>query len=114
MIGFSHGNSLVSKDANCLIPWVVNLDNEENQNLMAEETTGVRITQNAIYQKQLEHGEILIKVLEKLDHLDDVPNRIREVELTLARLAWIERVAYTGLTAAVVSLLGLIVSILGV
>jgi len=30
---------------------------------MADETQGVRITQNAIYQKQLEHGEILIKVL---------------------------------------------------
>lgn len=114
MIGFCHRYSLLSKDPNCLIRLVVNLDNEENQNLMAEETTGVRITQNAIYQKQLEHGEILIKVLEKLDHLDDVPNRIREVELTLARLAWIERVAYTGLTAAVVSLIGLIVSILGV
>jgi hypothetical protein len=81
---------------------------------MAEETTGaVRITQNAIYQKQLEHGEILIKVLEKLDHLDDVPNRIREVELTLARLAWIERVAYTGLTAAVVALIGLVISLVG-
>jgi len=81
---------------------------------MAVETTGVRITQNAIYQKQLEHGEILVRLLEKLDHLDDVPERLREVELTLARLAWIERVAYTGLTAAVVSLIGLIISILGV
>lgn len=80
---------------------------------MADETSTVRITQNAIYQKQLEHGEILIKVLEKLDHLDDVPNRIREVELTLARLAWIERIAYTGLTAAVVSLVGLLISLLG-
>jgi hypothetical protein len=80
---------------------------------MADETSAVRITQNAIYQKQLEHGEILIKVLEKLDHLDDVPNRIREVELTLARLAWIERVAYTGLTAAVVSLVGLLISLVG-
>jgi hypothetical protein len=80
---------------------------------MSEETSTVRITQNAIYQKQLEHGEILIKVLEKLDHLDDVPNRIREVELTLARLAWIERIAYTGLTAAVVSLVGLLISLLG-
>jgi len=80
---------------------------------MGEEATSVRITQNAIYQKQLEHGEILIKVLEKLDHLDDVPNRIREVELTLARLAWIERVAYTGLTAAVVALIGLVISLVG-
>jgi hypothetical protein len=80
---------------------------------MAEETTGVRITQNAIYQKQLEHGEILVRLLEKLDHLDDVPERIREVELTLARLAWIEKIAYTGLSAAVVSIIGLLLSIVG-
>ena len=68
---------------------------------MGEDTTGVRITQNAIYQKQLEHGEILIQVLQKLDHLDEVPNRLREVELTLARLAWIEKIAYTGLAAGI-------------
>ena len=77
---------------------------------MAEETAGVRITQNAIYAKQLEHGETLIKILEKLDHLDDVPDRLREVELTLARLAWIERIAYTGLSAG---LLGLISAVSG-
>jgi hypothetical protein len=80
---------------------------------VAEETTTVRVTQADIYKKQLEHGEILIKVLEKLDHLDDVPDRIREVELTLARLAWIERIAYTGLTASVVSILGLVLSTIG-
>jgi hypothetical protein len=80
---------------------------------MAEETTTVRITQADIYQKQLEHGEILIQVLQKLDHLDDVPDRIREVELTLARLAWIERVAYTGLTAAVVAIIGLLITVIG-
>jgi hypothetical protein len=80
---------------------------------MAEETTGVRITQNAIYAKQLEHGETLIKILEKLDHLDDVPERLREVELTLARLAWIEKIAYTGLSAAVIAILGLIISTIG-
>jgi hypothetical protein len=78
---------------------------------MAEETTGVRITQNAIYQKQLEHGEILIKVLEKLDHLDDVPNRIREVELTLARLAWIEKISYTGLASGITGLVSAFFSI---
>ena len=80
---------------------------------MAEETTPVRITQADIYKKQLEHGEILVKVLQKLDHLDDVPDRIREVELTLARLAWIERIAYTGLTASFVSIIGLIASSIG-
>lgn len=80
---------------------------------MADETTGVRITQNAIYQKQLEHGEILIQVLQKLDHLDDVPSRIRDVELTLARLAWIEKIAYTGLSAALVAIIGLIIATIG-
>ena len=80
---------------------------------MAEETTGVRITQNAIYAKQLEHGETLIKILEKLDHLDDVPDRLREVELTLARLAWIEKIAYIALSTGVISIIGLLVSNLG-
>jgi hypothetical protein len=80
---------------------------------MAEETTSVRITQADIYKKQLEHSEILTKVLQKLDHLDDVPDRIREVELTLARLAWIERVSYTGLTAAVVAIIGLLITTIG-
>jgi hypothetical protein len=80
---------------------------------MSEETSSVRITQADIYKKQLEHGQILIQVLQKLDHLDDVPDRIREVELTLARLAWIERVSYTGLTAAVVAIIGLIMNTIG-
>ena len=81
---------------------------------MAEEkTSSVRITQGDIYKKQLEHGDILIKVLEKLDHLDDVPDRIREVELTLARLAWVEKIAYTGLTAAIVALIGLLINSIG-
>jgi len=78
---------------------------------MAEETSGVRITQQAIYAKQLEHGETLVKILEKLDHLDEVPNRLREVELTLARLAWIEKIAYTGLTAALTALVGAVLSL---
>ena len=80
---------------------------------MSDETTSVRITQADIYKKQLEHSEILTKVLQKLDHLDDVPERIREVELTLARLAWIERVSYTGLTAAVVAIIGLLITTIG-
>jgi hypothetical protein len=81
--------------------------------MMTDETSSVRITQADIYKKQLEHGQILIQVLQKLDHLDDVPDRIREVELTLARLAWIERVAYTGLTAAIVSIIGLLLTVIG-
>jgi hypothetical protein len=80
---------------------------------MAEETTSVRITQADIYKKQLEHSEILTKVLQKLDHLDDVPDRLREVELTLARLFWIERIAYAGLGAAVLTMIGLVTTSIG-
>jgi len=79
---------------------------------MAEESTGVRITQQAIYAKQLEHGETLVKILEKLDHLDDVPNRIREVELTLARLAWIEKISYTGLAAGITGFISALLAFL--
>jgi hypothetical protein len=80
---------------------------------MAEEQTTVRVTQVDIYKKQLEHGEILIKVLQKLDNLDDVPDRLREVELTLARLFWVEKVAYAGLGAAIVSMIGLLTTSIG-
>ncbi len=80
---------------------------------MAEETTGVRITQQRIYQKQLEMNDTQLKMLVKLDNLDDVPDRIREVELSLARLAWIEKIAYAGLTASVVSLVGLLIATIG-
>jgi hypothetical protein len=78
-----------------------------------EKTSSVRITQGDIYKKQLEHGDILIKVLQKLDHLDDVPERLREVELTLARLFWIERIAYAGLGAAIISMIGLFTTTIG-
>ena len=80
---------------------------------MAEETTSVRITQQMIYQKQIEMNDTQLKMLVKLDNLDDVPDRIREVELSLARLAWIERIAYTGLTASAISIIGLIASTIG-
>jgi hypothetical protein len=80
---------------------------------MADESTTVRVTQADIYKKQLEHGEILVKVLQKLDNLDDVPDRLREVELTLARLFWVEKIAYAGLGAAVVSMIGLLTTTIG-
>jgi prophage DNA circulation protein len=80
---------------------------------MSDETTSVRITQQMIYQKQIEMNDTQLKMLVKLDNLDDVPDRIREVELSLARLAWIERIAYTGLTGSVIAIIGLIVATIG-
>lgn len=79
---------------------------------MADETTNVRITQQTIYQELREVKETQIQILEKLKHLDDVPDRLRQVELDLARLAWIERIAYTGLSAGIVSIIGLIVALI--
>jgi prophage DNA circulation protein len=80
---------------------------------MADETTSVRITTQMIYQKQIEMNDTQLKMLVKLDNLDDVPDRIREVELSLARLAWIERIAYTGLTGSVIAIIGLIAATIG-
>jgi hypothetical protein len=81
---------------------------------MAEETQGVRITQQMIYQKQIEMNDTQLKMLVKLDNLDDVPDRIREVELSLARLAWIEKIAYIGLGSSIVALVGLLFSMTGI
>jgi hypothetical protein len=80
---------------------------------MAEEQTGVRITQQMIYQKQIEMNDTQLKMLVKLDNLDDVPDRIREVELSLARLAWIEKIAYTGLAAGVVAIVASLLNMIG-
>jgi hypothetical protein len=80
---------------------------------MSDETTSVRITQTMIYQKQLEMNELQIRMVEKLDNLDDVPERLREVEIELARIAWIERIAYSALTAAVIALIGAIFTVMG-
>lgn len=79
---------------------------------MAEETTGVRITQQTIYAEVREIKETQIKILEKLENLDDVPDRLREVEITLARLAWIERIAYTGLAAGIGGFISAIIAFL--
>jgi hypothetical protein len=81
--------------------------------IVADETSSVRITQGMIYAKQLEMNEVQIRMLEKLDHLDDVPDRIREVEITLARLAWIEKIAYAALSGAVIALIGLVINMIG-
>jgi hypothetical protein len=80
---------------------------------VSEETSSVRITQQMIYQKQIEMNDTQLKMLVKLDNLDDVPDRIRDVELSLARLAWIERIAYAGLTGSVIAVIGLIATTIG-
>jgi hypothetical protein len=79
---------------------------------MAEENTTVRITQQTIYQELREVKETQIQILQKLENLNDVPDRVRQVELDLARLAWVEKIAYTGLSAALVAIIGALINLL--
>jgi hypothetical protein len=79
---------------------------------MAEENTTVRITQQTIYHELREVKETQIQILQKLENLNDVPDRVRQVELDLARLAWVEKIAYTGLSAALVAIIGALINLL--
>jgi hypothetical protein len=77
---------------------------------MSEQESTVKITATMTYQKLLEMNDTQIKILTKLENLESLPERIRTVELDLARLRWIEKVAYAGLTASVTAVIGLIFS----
>jgi len=65
-----------------------------------EETTG-RVTINMLYAKQLENEKLLIELSERLANMEQIPSRVRELELQQAKAQWIEKVAYVALTAGV-------------
>lgn len=67
---------------------------------MTEETPG-RVTINMLYQQQLENEKLLIEMSQRLQNMEQLPSRVRDLELANAKAAWIERVAYTGLLAGV-------------
>jgi len=66
---------------------------------MAEETTGVRITQRDIYEKLIEVQAIQIELVAEIKNLKDLPNRMNRVEQKLARFEWIEKLAFSALGA---------------
>jgi len=65
-----------------------------------EEPTG-RVTINMLYAKQLENEKLLIELSERLASMEQIPSRVRELELQQAKAQWIEKVAYVALTAGV-------------
>lgn len=75
-----------------------------------EETTG-RVTINMLYAKQLENEKLLIEMSERLSHMEQIPSRVRELELSQAKTAWIEKVAYAGLLAGTGALIGGLISL---
>jgi len=70
-----------------------------------EEHTG-RVTINMLYAKQLENEKLLIELSERLSSMEQMPSRVRELELAQAKTQWIEKVAYAGLVAGVGALVG--------
>lgn len=66
---------------------------------MADETTGVRITQRDIYEKLIEVNAVQIEMLADIKQLKDLPNRVNQLEQKLARFEWVEKLAFTGIGA---------------
>lgn len=80
---------------------------------MPEETQGVKVTLQQIYNKQLDNERLLVQTLERLDHLADVPDRLRQVEQKQAETAWVPRVVLGALTAGIAGLATALFGMLG-
>lgn len=72
--------------------------------MSSEQQPHVKVTLQTIYDKQLDNEKLLVRTLERLDGLADVPDRLRAVELAQARAAWVERIAYSALAGAIIAL----------
>jgi hypothetical protein len=78
---------------------------------MADEQPHVRITLQTIYDKQLDNERLLVRTLERLDNLADVPDRLREVEQRQAEAAWVPKVVMAALGAGLSGFITAIFSI---
>lgn len=68
---------------------------------MADEQPHVRITLQTIYDKQLDNERLLVRTLERLDGLADVPDRLRAVETAQAEGAWVPKVVLASLLSGI-------------
>ena len=68
---------------------------------MADETTSVRITQAQIYEKLLDINAVQIEMVAELRGLRDLPGRMNEVEQRVARMEWLEKLAFVALGSGV-------------
>jgi hypothetical protein len=65
--------------------------------------THVKVTINDLYKEQQETNKLLIQLASELKGLSDIPDRVRSVELEIAKLQWIDIIAKTALGGALVS-----------
>jgi hypothetical protein len=82
--------------------------------MASDATSGnhVKVTINDLYKEQQETNKLLIKLAGELKGLSDLPDRVRSLELELARMEWIDRIAKTALAGAVVSFVAAMFTIL--
>lgn len=79
---------------------------------MAEEQTGVRITQRDIYEKLIELQAVQIELVSDIKNLKDLPNRMNRVEQKLARFEWIEKIAFSALGAGLAGFIAALWSVI--
>jgi hypothetical protein len=72
---------------------------------MDEREPAARVTMQMLYAKQLENERLLIELNAKLSNLDNIPERVSNLELHVARSAWIERISWVALVGAVVAII---------
>jgi hypothetical protein len=80
---------------------------------MPEEQPHVRITLQTIYDKQLDNERLLVRTLERLDGLADVPDRLRAVETAQAENSWVPKVVLASLIAGISGLATALFSMVG-
>jgi hypothetical protein len=79
---------------------------------MPDETPHVRVTLQTIYDKQLDNERLLVRTLERLDGLSDVPDRLRAVETAQAEAAWVPKVVLASLVAGISGLVTALFTVL--
>jgi len=72
----------------------------------------VKITINDLYKEQQETNKLLIQLASELKGLSDIPDRVRNVELEIAKMQWIDITAKTALGGAVVSFIATIFALI--
>jgi hypothetical protein len=82
--------------------------------MASDATTGahVKVTINDLYKEQQETNKLLIQLATELKGLSDIPDRVRGVELEIAKLQWIDIIARTALGGAIVSFVATIFALL--
>jgi hypothetical protein len=74
--------------------------------------THVKVTINDLYKEQQETNKLLIQLASELKGLSDIPDRVRSVEIQIAKMQWIDIIAKTALGGAVVSFLATLFTLL--